>query len=221
MLRVFVLRSMARPHRAVMPGVPVHIVQRATDRNACFRSDADRSTYLAILGYVAREEACRIHAYCLMTNHVHLLVTPTEAAGCSALMKRLSQRYSYYFNRRHGRTGHLWESRFRSSLILSPEYVLACHRYIELNPVRAGMATDPEAYEWSSCAANIGRRTDVLVAPHPDVLALGPGKYAALLRESREDTTFPQIRMATRSGQPLSAVSDKCLTPIFSGDGAS
>jgi putative transposase len=199
----------------------MHIVQRATDRNACFRSDPDRSTYLAILGFVAREEACRIHAYCLMTNHVHLLVTPADAEGCSALMKRLSQRYSYYFNRKHGRTGHLWESRFRSSLVLSAEYVLACHRYIELNPVRAGMATDPGAYAWSSCAGNIGTRADGLVAPHPDVLALGPGTYAALLREPREDHIFREIRMATRSGQPLSSVSDNCLTPIFSGGGVS
>lgn len=201
---------MTRPHRAGLPGVPMHIVQRATDRNACFRSDADRSTYLAILGYVAREQACRIHAYCLMTNHVHLLVTPADATGCSALMKRLSQRYSYYFNRKHGRTGHLWESRFRSSLVLSPEYVLACHRYIELNPVRAGMATDPGAYAWSSCAGNIGTRADGLIARHPDVLALGPGTYAALLGEMREDNTFRQIRMATRSGQPLS----RCQTTV-------
>src|SRR6202165_1383395 len=107
---------MSRQPRLVVAEWPVHIIQRASDRMICFRQEADYLVYLALLRDISKKADCRIHAYCLMSNHVHLLVTPLEADACSTLMKGLAQRYSYYFNREHGRTGPLWEGRFRSCL---------------------------------------------------------------------------------------------------------
>ena len=141
---------MPRPLRLIVPGVAVHLIQRGNNRVACFSHDNDYLMYLAHLRQLAEKYECAVHAYCLMTNHVHLLITPNAAGACTGLMRDLGQRYVQYFNRRHERTGTLWEGRFRSCLVESAHYVLACYRYIELNPVRARMVDDPAEYRWSS-----------------------------------------------------------------------
>src|SRR5688572_8527144 len=128
---------MPRLIRSILPGVALHIVQRGNNRNPCFFSDSDRLAYLRLLAESAQVADCQVHAYCLMTNHVHLLLTPGGREACAQMMKRLSQQYVQYVNRIHGRTGTLWEGRFRSSVVASGHYALACHRYIERNPVRA------------------------------------------------------------------------------------
>src|SRR5262245_8472477 len=164
---------MARRIRLVYPGVALHVIQRGVDRAACFRAEVDYLVYLANLRNLSAKHGCALHAYCLMTNHVHLLVTPSREDSCTATMRDLGQRYVPYFNSRYGRTGTLWEGRFRSCIAESARYVLACYRYIELNPVRARMVTNPAAYFWSSYAANSGACPDPHIAPHPELAALG------------------------------------------------
>jgi putative transposase len=192
-----------------MPGVALHVVQRGNNRSLCFTADGDYLTYLALLGHLARKHACQVHAYCLMTNHVHLLLTPIEPQRCGKLMRDLGRCYVRYFNRRHERTGTLWEGRFRSALVESARYVLACYRYIELNPVRAGMVAQADAYLWSSHAGNSGMRADPLLSPHAEYLALSDRggarctKYRQLFEAGVETTLLQAIRDATRGGYPL------------------
>ncbi len=163
-----------------------------------------------------------MHAYCLMTNHVHLLLTPPGVDSCSVLMRDLGQRYVQYFNSRHARTGTLWEGRFRSCLVESARYVLACHRYIELNPVRAAMVNHPGAYLWSSFAVNSGARSDPSVSPHAEFAALaaeGPKRHAAyraLFDKPLDEPLLRAIRDATNAGYPLASDSFKSrvMTPL-------
>jgi len=200
---------MPRIARRVIPNVSLHIVQRGHNRNACFVEDADRLAYLAILAKLIRPGACALHAYCLMTNHVHLLMTPASLRGCAELMRDLGQRYVQYFNRRYERTGTLWEGRFRSCLVESPQYVMACHRYIERNPVRAAMADRPSAYRWSSYYTNSGYARSKLLTPHTDYLALGCDEtsrhlaYRSLFEEPDEPRFVTAIRDATNGGFAL------------------
>jgi len=200
---------MARYPRLILPGVALHLVQRGNNRNACFTADGDYLTYLALLRHLAHKHACGIHAYCLMTNHVHLLVTPGTPEACASLMRDLGRCYVRYFNRRYGRTGTLWEGRFRSCVTESSHYVLACHRYIELNPVRAGMVSHPDVYLWSSYAGNAGMRSDALLQPHGEYLALGleqrtrSAAYRALFDQGFEPSLLRSIREATNGGYPL------------------
>jgi REP element-mobilizing transposase RayT len=147
---------MARHPRLILPGVAVHVVQRGNNRSACFGADGDYLAYMAHLAHLSRKYECEIHAYCLMTNHVHLLLTAVDPVACGLLMRDLGRCYVPYFNRRYGRTGTLWEGRFRSCVAESARYVLACYRYIELNPVRASMVSEPAAHRWSSHTGNIG-----------------------------------------------------------------
>jgi putative transposase len=202
---------MPRSLRLILPGVAVHIIQRGNNRAACFRSDSDYLVYLAHLRHLSDKYDCAVHAYCLMTNHVHILMTPSTAEACTALMRDLGQRYVQYFNREHERTGTLWEGRFRSCVAESSRYVLACHRYIELNPVRAGMVDHPGGYLWSSYAVNSGMRSDSLLQPHPDVEALGVdlnnrnGAYRGLFAERLDPVLIKSIRDATNAGYPLAS----------------
>ena len=145
---------MARLPRLDLPGIPQHIVQRGNDRQACFADAADYLRYRQELGEAALRYDCALHAYVLMTNHVHLLTTPREPGGVSRMMQAIGRRYVGSFNARYRRTGTLWEGRFKSALVDSEHYVLACYRYIELNPVRAGIVTSPREYRWSSHARN-------------------------------------------------------------------
>jgi putative transposase len=202
---------MPRSLRLILPGVAVHIIQRGNNRAACFRSDGDYLVYLAHLGRLSEKYECAVHAYCLMTNHVHLLLTPEVAGACTGLMRDLGQRYVQYFNRQHQRTGTLWEGRFRSCLVESARYVLGCYRYIELNPVRAGMVDHPTGYLWSSYAVNSGMRSDPMVISHPerDALAAEVEKRHAAYRrlfDERLDPILQQtIRDSTNAGHPLAS----------------
>lgn len=214
---------MPRQPRLIVPDVAVHIVQRGNNRMSCFHMDHDYLVYLAVLHELAAQLDCRIHAYCLMTNHVHLLLTPGSTGACASLMRNLGQRYVQYFNRRHERSGTLWEGRFRSCITESARYVLACHRYIELNPVRAGMVGNPSSYLWSSHAGNTGRRADPLLSPHPEFLALGSGPaerhgvYGHLVEEELDASVLDAIRDATNGGYPLGSESFKAEIAASTG----
>jgi putative transposase len=213
---------MARPLRYILPGVAVHVVQRGVNRTACFRGDADHLVYLSYLTQLARRHECAIHAYCLMTNHVHLLLSPSASEACTGLMRDLGRRYVPYFNRKHGRTGTLWEGRFRSCLVESQQYVLACYRYIELNPVRAGMVNQPGSYLWSSYAANSGARHDPFISPHAEFDALSAdvdkrqGAYRSFFADRLDEVLVQAIRDSTNSGYPLASDSFKTsvLAPL-------
>jgi putative transposase len=195
---------MARRLRLILPGVAVHVIQRGVNRAACFQAEADYLVYLSNLRRLSSKHGCAVHAYCLMTNHVHLLMTPAAEASCTALMRDLGQRYVPYFNRRHSRTGTLWEGRLRSCIVESARYVLACYRYIELNPVRAGLANHPGDYRWSSYAANSGIRADPFVSRHAEFVArAAAGSYRALFDEEIEEPLLRAIRDSTNAGFPL------------------
>jgi len=163
---------MPRRARLSLPGIPWHIIQRGNNRSACFYTDDDYHLYLDTLKEQADKYGCRVHAYVLMTNHVHLLITPERKESAALLMKHLGQRYVQYINRTYKRSGTLWEGRFRSCLTQSTDYVLACYRYIELNPVRANMVSHPRGYPWSSYCVNAEAKSSDLIAHHEEYLAL-------------------------------------------------
>lgn len=200
---------MPRQPRLLVPEIAVHVIQRGNNRQVCFRQHSDYLLYLLHLHELSGKTGCALHAYCLMPNHVHLLLTPKDTDGCTILMRDLGQRYVQYFNKVHGRTGTLWDGRFRSCLVESADYVLACYRYIELNPVRAGLAATPGDYRWSSHAGNAGIRHDRLLSPHPEFLALGTetgtrqGAYCELFGLTLEPRIVESIRHTTNSGFPL------------------
>ncbi len=156
----------------MLPNVPVHVTQRGVNRCAIFVDDEDRSHLMQLLVIATREEGVAVHAYVLMGNHLHLLATAPAPGALSRAMRHIGHCYVQSFNRRHRRTGTLWEGRFKSCLVDSERYLLTVYRYIELNPVRAGMVDDAERYPWSSVHANIGTRADPLVTPHPSFLAM-------------------------------------------------
>ena len=164
---------MPRRPRLDLPGFPVHLTQRGVNRGAVFLDDGDRNAYLAYLGKAFGLGAIALHAYVLMSNHVHLLATAPEVGALSRAMCLIGKHYVPEFNRRHGRTGTLWEGRFRSCLVDHDAYLLAAYRYIELNPVRAGMTDSPDRYAWSSARANLGLEANPYVTPHASFLALG------------------------------------------------
>ena len=148
---------MARLPRFVLPGQPQHVIQRGNNRQDIFRAKGDYHYYLEKLGEVADKHQCDIHAYVLMTNHVHLLVTPHQENSIGKMMQTLGRYYVQYFNDRYQRTGTLWEGRYKATLIDTEQYLLTCMRYIELNPVRAkNMAKHASEYPWSSYRCNAG-----------------------------------------------------------------
>jgi putative transposase len=155
--------------------MPQHIVQRGNNRSACFFDPADYRFYLDSLSRAAQRHACAVHAYVLMTNHVHLLVTQEVEYGVSHLMQSVGRKYVRYINDRYRRTGTLWEGRYKASLIDAESYLLTCYRYIELNPVRAAMVERPGQYAWSSYRYNGLGKSDALVTPHEVYVALDDG----------------------------------------------
>lgn len=169
---------MPRRARLDLPHVPLHITHRGVNRAAVFIDDEDRHHYLALLARLAPAHGVAIHAYVLMGNHVHVLTSTAQSGATSAALRRVAQCYVQAFNRRHRRTGTLWEGRFKSCLVGSQAYVLHVYRYIELNPVRAAMVERPDHYAWSSVHANLGGGADPLVTPHPAFLALGADALA-------------------------------------------
>ena len=169
---------MARQPRLTAAGYPHHVIQRGNNRQPIFLDDADRRQFLDILRTQARELGVALHAYVLMDNHVHLLLTPDTADGLPRLMQALGRSYVRAFNARHGRTGTLWEGRYRSTVIEAERYLLACMAYIELNPVRAGMVAAPADFAWSSHAHHVGQRSDPLVTPHALYWEMGDTPFA-------------------------------------------
>jgi len=197
---------MPRAARTVLSDCPLHVVQRGINRNACFLLPGDYGAYLRDLAAFSARFRCSVHAYCLMTNHVHLLLTPHAPDACSLLMKNLGQCHVQRINRRLGRSGTLWEGRFRSCLVTSERYILACYRYIDMNPVRAGMVGAPDEYQWSSYAMNAGSTGLQFVRPHDTYEALGTdpeqrgNAYRALCRTEPPALIIEEIRKATRLG---------------------
>ena len=200
---------MPRRARLRLANVPLHIIQRGNNRGACFFADEDYRVYLRHLCQLAARFACSVHAYVLMTNHVHLLLTSRELEGASSLMKHLGQRYVQYVNRTYKRSGTLWEGRFRSSIVQMETYLLRCHRYIELNPVRAGMVGHPADYRWSSFSANAMGKPDHLITPHPAYLAMANDDavrrvaYMEMFRSVLDVNELEQIRSAGNAGYAL------------------
>ncbi len=192
--------AMPRQPRPDIPGIAQHIVQRGNDRLPCFFTEVDYRRYLINLREVALKHDCAVHAYVLMTNHVHLLVTPKAAGNVSRMMQSLGRRYVSYINTTYHRTGTLWEGRYKACLVDSERYALICHRYIELNPVRAAMAATPEAYRWSSYHHNALGSDDAMLTPHPEYLALGinierrKNAYRALFQDAISDERLAEIR---------------------------
>ena len=188
---------MPRQPRLDVAYIPQHVVQRGNDRQPCFFNDIDRVRYLQELREIALRERCSVHAYVLMTNHVHLLITPTATGQISRLMQSLGRRYVRYINDRYHRTGTLWEGRYKSSMVDRETYLLHCYRYIELNPVRARMTTDPLHYPWSSHSCNA---FDPLIHPHDSYLALGAtpeqrcAAYRTLAMEALSQDEIDAIR---------------------------
>ena len=200
---------MPRRARIKHGGVPHHVIQRGNNRSACFFSEEDHGFYLESLSEGAVRYGCAIHAYVLMTNHVHLLTTPIDGEGLSLLMRYLGSRYVQYVNYVYKRSGTLWEGRFKSSVIDSERYLLTCCRYIELNPVRAGMVAAPSDYKWSSYGAHACGRPDDLLQDHPCYLDLGKDEqtrqeaYRALFQHDVDAESLVTIREAVNSGLAL------------------
>lgn len=199
---------MPRRARSYVPGLPYHIVQRGNNREACFIEPENYQFYLKLWRQISKRYEVRVHAYCLMTNHIHMLATPKRRSALSETMKVVGSRYAQYINRKYGRTGTLWEGRHRASLVQSELYFLKCSRYIELNPVRAGMVARPEEYRWSSYGVN-GWGDISWLDPHEEYFRLGtcPADRAHAYRElftnqiSEEDLHL--IRKAAHYCQPV------------------
>lgn len=200
---------MPRRPRLQLSGVPLHVIQRGNNRQACFYTEEDYRFYLEWLTTYSKKTRCQVHAYVLMTNHVHLLLSSERSGGAGALMKALGQRYVQYVNRQYRRSGTLWEGRFRSCLVQQDEYLLGCQRYIELNPVRAGMVVHPADYQWSSFRCNGQGEDDPVVAAHPLYGELGGTAeqrrkhYRALFRPDMDARLVDQIRSATNGNYVL------------------
>lgn len=200
---------MPRRPRIVMPNMPQHIIQRGNNRQACFYGDEDYRSYLEWLKTYADKFECQIHAYVLMTNHVHVLATSQKSESVGQMMKALSQRYVQYINRNYQRTGTLWEGRYRSCPIQAETYLLACQRYIELNPVRADIVLHPAEYRWSSYRTNAQGEASVLLKPHPLYVMLGDtadnrqAAYRELFRYAIDVGVVDEIRRATHSNYAL------------------
>ncbi len=191
---------MSRQPRPDLAGVTQHVVQRGNDRQPCFFTTQDQGRYLSDLAMAARRYEVAVHAYVLMTNHVHLLVTPAGAGAVARMMQCLGRHYVRYVNISYRRSGTLWEGRYKSCLVDGDRYLLACHRYIELNPVRAAMVATPVAYQWSSYKTHALGVLDPLLTPHASYRALADtdaerrSHYRALIAEALDKTEVGRIR---------------------------
>lgn len=201
---------MARLPRFILPGQPQHVIQRGNDRQNIFRSEDDYQYYLEKLIDAAEKYNCKIHAYVLMTNHVHLLVTPEIENGIGKMMQMLGRYYVQYFNNKYNRTGTLWEGRYKATLIDTENYLLICMRYLELNPVRAkDMAKHPSDYAWSSYSFNALGQNNALITPHRIYKRLGKTEkerqaaYRHLFRSLIPERVLEDIREATNKAWVL------------------
>ncbi len=223
---------MARLPRYVLPGQPQHIIQRGNNRSIIFGAEADYHFYLECLADAAREHGCDIHAYVLMTNHVHMLATPQHKDSIAKMLQSIGRRYVQYFNHAYQRTGTLWEGRYKATLIDSEAYLLTCYRYIELNPVRADMVAHPREYPWSSYRCHADGESNVLVTDHALYQALGrtpevrQAAYRALFKAHLSEVDVVAIREATNKAWALgseqfkaqiAAVSERRVLPMQRG----
>ncbi|MDK9705244.1 MAG: transposase [Sulfuritalea sp.] len=187
----------------------MHLVQRGINREPCFFAEEDYHCYLHWLQKSAADWNCAVHAYVLMTNHVHLLITAERPDGPARLMQSLGRRYVQYVNRAYQRSGSLWEGRYKSSAVQAEAYLFTCMRYIELNPVRAGMVSDPAHYRWSSYRHNGLGQADERLTPHAMYRGLGAAdderqaSYRALFRSELDADALGDIRLALTQSQPL------------------
>lgn len=202
---------MPRPKRLNIAGVPQHLVQRGNNRQVCFQQQADYRLYLKLLKVACRRHYCDVHAYVLMTNHVHILMTPHKPEGASLVFRDLGRDYVRQFNKRHRRTGTLWEGRFKSSLVDTDQYLLACYRYIELNPVRARMVEKPADYPWSSYCANALGESSGLIIPHGMWLSLGNDDF-------RRRKAYLSLFDSTLSAAQLKSIQDGLSKGLPTGD---
>ncbi|MCC6208944.1 MAG: transposase [Gammaproteobacteria bacterium] len=200
---------MPRKPRFHLPGVPVHLIQRGNNREPAFFDIADYQAYLRDLGEASRRYCVAVHAWVLMTNHVHLLATPVGQDSLALMMQWLGARYVRYINHSYRRTGSLWEGRYKGCLVDSDRYLLNCMCYIETNPLRAGMVESPADYRWSSYHCNAFGSVDRLTQPHPLYTALGEDAevrqrvYRGLFLGRGDPTLIDEIRAATHTGTPL------------------
>jgi putative transposase len=200
---------MPRKPRFFLPGVLCHVVQRGRNQDPIFFESSDYHAYLEWLEEGLERFECELHAYVLMTNHVHLLITPNDKQGISLTMQHMGRHYVPYINYTYGMSGSLWEGRFKASLIDSEAYLLTCMRYIELNPVRANMVKAPGEYKWSSYKGNANAKEDLILTPHTEYLALGRSKaqrehaYRELFRHHIDVDDIHAIQDCWKSGTPL------------------
>lgn len=200
---------MARQPRFVLPGQPQHVIQRGNNRDVIFAAEEDYCFYLEKLGQACKRFGCQLHAYVLMTNHVHLLITPSTMTSISQVTQSLGRYYVQYFNYQYRRTGTLWEGRYKASLIDAEQYLLTCYRYIELNPVRAGMVSQPNDYHWSSYRRNALGHEDELISDHELYHCLGATAkarqeaYQALFGQTINAETLKLIRDNTQNAWVL------------------
>ena len=200
---------MPRKPRFYLPDVPVHIVQRGHSREPVFFEDQDYATYVHWLKEGGKKYRVSIHAFVLMTNHIHLLVTPAQGRDISLLMQYVGRRYVPYINDKYGKSGSIWEGRYKASLVQEDGYFLTVMRYIELNPVRAGMVELPGHYRWSSFCHNVGTKKISFLSPHVIYQGLGDCEgtrekaYQLLFKGHLDETDLKRIREAWQTGTPL------------------
>ncbi len=197
---------MARLPRLDVVDIPQHIIQRGNNRSICFVADEDYAAYTHWLLAASKKYQVDIHAWVFMANHVHLLATLRASGGVSKMMQSLGRNYVRYFNYSYQRTGTLWEGRFKSCLVDSEAYLLECYRYIELNPVRAGMVDEPNEYFWSSYRINALGKSSELCKPHQEYLKLGKTEnegleaYRQLFKFQVDKELISNLRKATNKG---------------------
>ncbi len=200
---------MPRKPRYYLPHVPVHIVQRGRCREPVFFDDEDYQMYLGWLKDAAKKYGVLIHAYVLMTNHIHILATPSDSQGITRMMQYVGRFYVPYINKTYGMSGSIWEGRYKSSMINAEDYLLACMRYIELNPVRADMVRAPAHYRWSSYRCNGQGKVNELITPHAIYTSLDKthtlrtAAYKAIFKAHVNEGVLDDIRESCQSGTPL------------------
>jgi putative transposase len=222
---------MARLPRLFVPGFPQLVLQRGIQRSPIFADEAYYQQYLGILRDAARESSIQVHAYALMPDHVHLLFSAADENAPGRALQQIGRRYVRYYNDRHQRTGTLWEGRYRSTAIEPARFLIPCYRYLDLNPVRAGLVADPAHFAWTSCRHHLGITPEALITDHPLFWALGntpferQAGYRALLDGGPSEDELEAIRYAAHRGWLLGEIAPKAgesapnrrITPLTKG----